>query len=83
MAKGIRERLQGQNLSFTEIAKIVGEQWQEPNSKDRAEFEAVAQQMKEEYYAKLNAYKGTPQWREYQEYLAEFKANAEKNARGA
>ncbi|PSK55351.1 High mobility group protein 20A [Elsinoe australis] len=69
----VRERLRGQELSFTDIAKIVGENWQDPDPEERAACERQAQGMKETYYAQLTEYKKTPQWAAYQEYLAEFK----------
>ncbi|KAF4555270.1 putative non-histone chromosomal protein 6B [Elsinoe fawcettii] len=69
----IRERLEGQELSFTEIAKMVGEQWQDPDPEERAACERQAQSMKETYYAQLSEYKKTPEYLVYQAYLAEFK----------
>ncbi|TKX25329.1 SAM domain-containing protein 1 [Elsinoe australis] len=82
----IRERLRGQELSFTDIAKIVGENWQDPDPEERAACERQAQAMKETYYAQLTEYKKTPQWAAYQEYLADFKekhgdANSKKSKR--
>jgi hypothetical protein len=70
----VREELKGQDLSFTEIAKIVGERWQVLASKTRDTFERQAQTAKEKYYAELAEYKKTSQYSLYQEYLAEFKA---------
>jgi hypothetical protein len=66
--------LKGQDLSFTEIAKLVGERWQvlEPNIREA--FEKQASSAKEKYYAQMAEYKKTPQYQEYQHYLADFKA---------
>jgi len=70
----MREVLKGQDLSFTEIAKIVGERWQvlSPGSREACERQAAS--AKEKYYAELAEYKKTPQYSAYQEYLADFKA---------
>lgn len=70
----IREELKGQDLSFTEIAKLVGERWQvlAPELRDKCEHQAAT--AKEKYYNELNNYKKTLQYSQYQGYLAEFKA---------
>lgn len=70
----IRDQLKGKDLSFTEIAKLVGERWQElgPNEKEPCEREAQA--LKDKYYSELRQYKKTPQYKQYQDYLVEFKA---------
>lgn len=70
----MRDKLKGQELSFTEIAKIVGERWQESTTREKEPCERQAQAMKEKYYANLAEYKKTPHFAQYQEYLAEFKA---------
>ncbi|KAK0612739.1 hypothetical protein DIS24_g11975 [Lasiodiplodia hormozganensis] len=69
-----RESLKGQKLSFTEIAKLVGEQWQtlSPGAREACERQAAA--AKEKYYTELAEYKKTPEYTQYQEYLAEFRA---------
>lgn len=70
----MRDKLKGQDLSFTEIAKIVGERWQVLASHEKEPCERQAQKLKERYYVDLIEYKKTPQYAQYQEYLAEFKA---------
>ncbi|PNS17701.1 High mobility group protein 20A [Sphaceloma murrayae] len=80
----IRDRLSGQDLSFTQIAKIVGEHWQDPDPEERSACEREAQRNKDVYYSELQQYKKTPEWAAYQRYLAEFKAKqAEKSASGS
>jgi len=66
--------LKGQDLSFTEIAKVVGERWQvlAPDAREACEQQASA--AKEKYYSELAEYKKTPQYEAYQKYLEEFKA---------
>ena len=70
----MRDKLKGQDLSFTEIAKIVGESWQVLSVQEKEPCERQAQALKEKYYTNLTEYKKTPQYALYQEYLADFKA---------
>lgn len=70
----VRETLRGQELSFTEIAKVVGERWQVLPAEERETCERQANTAKERYYAELTEYKKTPQYESYQKYLEEFKA---------
>ncbi|KAI9664994.1 MAG: hypothetical protein M1821_006442 [Bathelium mastoideum] len=69
-----RDSLKGQDLSFTEIAKLVGERWQQLTPEEREPFEREATAAKEKYYAQLAEYKKTPQYKEYQDYVADFRA---------
>jgi hypothetical protein len=70
----VREELKGQDLSFTEIAKVVGERWQMLRPEVRENCEQQANSAKEKYYAELAEYKRTPEYQQYQEYLVGFKA---------
>ena len=70
----MRERLKGQDLSFTEIAKVVGERWQVVSTEEREECESQANSAKEKYYSRLAEYKKTPQYEAYQSYLEDFRA---------
>ncbi|KAF2405511.1 hypothetical protein EJ06DRAFT_28612 [Trichodelitschia bisporula] len=70
----VREELRGQELSFAEIAKLVGERWQVLSADEREACERQAAAAKEKYYAELAEYKKTVQYSQYQEYLAQFKA---------
>ena len=78
----VRETLRGQDLSFTEIAKVVGERWQLLPQAEREGFERQAALEKERYYAQLAEYKKTPEYAQYQEYLVEFKAKHAVPRRG-
>ncbi|CAI4216537.1 unnamed protein product [Parascedosporium putredinis] len=69
----IREDLKGQTLSFTEIAKLVGENWQALPQGERERLEDQAQQAKDRYNQQLAAYKKTAEHRKYSQYLQEFK----------
>jgi hypothetical protein len=74
VASEVRETLRGQELSFTEIAKIVGERWQVLPADSRDACERQANSAKEKYYAELAEYKKRPEYESYQKYLEEFKA---------
>ncbi|KAM7223232.1 hypothetical protein V8F06_001445 [Rhypophila decipiens] len=70
----MRDDLKGRNLSFTEIAKLVGENWQSLSPSEKEPFESQANALKDKYQANLAEYRKTAEYRKYQEYLAEFKA---------
>ncbi|KAF1845738.1 uncharacterized protein K460DRAFT_405978 [Cucurbitaria berberidis CBS 394.84] len=70
----VRESLKGQDLTFTEIAKVVGERWQILPAGEREACERQANSAKEKYYAELAEYKKTPQFEAYQKYLEDFRA---------
>lgn len=71
----VRDDLKPENLSFTDIAKRVGEMWQALAPDEREPFEAQAASAKEEYLVELAKYKETDFFMDYSEYLADFKAN--------
>lgn len=70
----MREDLKGRNLSFTEIAKLVGENWQILSASEKEPYESQAFAAKEKYNTELAAYKKTDKYKEYADYLADFKA---------
>lgn len=76
----VREHLKGKDLSFTEIAKTVGERWQVLAPDDKATYESRSQAMKDRYYAQLAEYKKTQDYANYQHYLEDFKAKHEPNS---
>ena len=77
----IREELKPQNLSFTDIAKRVGERWQILPIEEKDAFESEAGCAKEKYNAEMARYKRTAKYREYTQYLADFKLkNGASNA---
>ncbi|KAI5199744.1 hypothetical protein E4T39_06107 [Aureobasidium subglaciale] len=79
----VRDELKGKDLSFTEIAKLVGERWQELQAHEKEPCEREAQALKDKYYSELRTYKKTAQYKAYQEYLIEFRAkHSESNAQG-
>lgn len=70
----IREEVKGDNLSFTEIARLVGERWQKLSASEKEMFESHAAALKDRYNVQLAEYKKTDAYRQYMEYLADFKA---------
>lgn len=70
----IREELRPQRLSFTAIAKTVGERWQDLTPEDKEPYESQAAAAKEKFNAEMVKYKRTNKYREYTQYLADFKA---------
>lgn len=69
----MREDLKGQNLTFTEIAKLVGENWQNLTRDEKEPFERQAHEAKERYNRELAEYKKTSEYRKYYDYLHEFR----------
>ncbi|KAL8854219.1 MAG: hypothetical protein Q9221_000933 [Calogaya cf. arnoldii] len=78
----VRDELKSENLSFTEIAKRVGEKWQTLSPEEREPFEARAASAKEGYLTELARYKKTDQFQEHAVYLADFKAKHSSEADG-
>jgi hypothetical protein len=79
--QGVRDELKGQNLSFTDIAKLVGEKWKvlDPDHKETYELEASI--AKEKYNSEMQEYKKTESYREYIQYLSDFRSKMGKEGR--
>ncbi|WKT43162.1 Sterile alpha motif domain [Fusarium oxysporum f. sp. vasinfectum] len=78
----MREDLKSQNLTFTEIAKLVGENWQNLNASEKEAYESQANADKEKYHRDLMEYKKTADYRKYMQYLHEFKEKQAKRTQG-
>lgn len=65
------------NLSFTDIAKRVGEKWQVLLTEEKEPYETQATSAKERFHTEMAAYKMTDTFVEYSDYLTDFKT---KNA---
>ncbi|KAF5027671.1 hypothetical protein F66182_232 [Fusarium sp. NRRL 66182] len=74
----MREDLRSQNLTFTEIAKLVGENWQNLNPSEKESYESQANADKEKYHRDLMEYKKTADYRKYMQYLHDFKEKQAK-----
>ena len=70
----MREELRPQNLSFTEIAKVIGESWQALLTEIKEPYESQAASAKAEYHVALAKYKLTGEYNAYAQYLEDFKA---------
>ena len=70
----VREDLNGDTPSFTEIAKLVGKKWQNltPSEKDPYEQQGFA--AKKTFRNELAEYRRTKSYDDYAEYLQQFKA---------
>ncbi|KAG7151073.1 High mobility group protein 20A like [Verticillium longisporum] len=69
----MRDDLKGRNLTFTEIAKLVGENWQSLSPVEKEPFETQALNAKEKYNQDLAEYKKTYDYKKYAQYLHDFK----------
>ncbi|KID91203.1 high-mobility group 20A [Metarhizium guizhouense ARSEF 977] len=78
----MRENLKDHNLTFTEIAKLVGENWQSLQPAEKDVFESQANAAKEKYNRELTEYKKTPEYRKYSQYLHDFKERQAKQYKG-
>lgn len=78
----LRESLKGQTLTFTEIAKLVGENWQSLTPSAREKFESQANAAKETYHREMSQYKKTEQYCAYLRYLEEFREKQGKSSQG-
>jgi hypothetical protein len=79
----MREDLKSQNLTFTEIAKLVGEHWQNLDPAEKEVYESQANAAKDKYHRDLAEYKKTPDYRKYAHYLQEFKERQAKQHQGS
>ena len=70
----IREEVRGQNMTFTDIAKLVGERWQKLSPAGKEPYESRATALKQKYNSELAEYRKTDACKEYQKYLADFRA---------
>ncbi|KAG0124398.1 hypothetical protein HOY82DRAFT_182721 [Tuber indicum] len=77
----VRDELKGQNLSFTDIAKLVGEKWKVLDPENKESYEHEASIAKEKYNSELLEYKKTDSYKEYIQYLSDFKSKASKEGR--
>lgn len=78
----MREDLKGHNLTFTEIAKLVGENWQSLPTAEKEAYESQANAAKEKYHRDLAEYKKTPEYKKYALYLQDFKEKQAKQNQG-
>ncbi|RPB12101.1 hypothetical protein P167DRAFT_553722 [Morchella conica CCBAS932] len=80
-ANRVRDELKGQNLSFTDIAKLVGEKWKVLDPEHKETYELEASIAKEKYNSEMQEYKKTESYREYIQYLSDFRSKLGKEGR--
>lgn len=66
--------MRGQSLSFAEMAKVVGQNWQALTTEQKETYEAEAAAAKQAYNEKVAEYMKTDDFKNYMEYLADFRA---------
>ncbi|KAF2683047.1 hypothetical protein K458DRAFT_49822 [Lentithecium fluviatile CBS 122367] len=69
-------------LSFVDIAREVGRRWQELPPEKKRVWESNAARAMQEFEAQMDEYKKTENWRKYQNYLVEFKAQQQAASNG-
>jgi hypothetical protein len=67
------------DLSFSQLAKRTGQQWQDLSSEGRKQWQSGAAIEKEAYLKKHNLYKETDKYKEYEYYLKGFKSKPASN----
>jgi hypothetical protein len=74
----VREELRDQNLSFTQLAKLVGNSWQKLDSIQKDRYIAQARTAKGIYLDKLLIYQKTEEYQAYVRYISDFKTETSK-----
>ncbi|KAH7093709.1 hypothetical protein FB567DRAFT_610283 [Paraphoma chrysanthemicola] len=69
-------------LSFVNIAREVGRRWQELPAEQKRIWESNAARAMQEFEAQMDDYKKTDNWRRYQTYLNDFKAQQSQGSGG-
>lgn len=78
----MRKQYQDRNLSFSDLAKQIGQDWQNCPAELRDSYLSNAMKEKEAYDTAMARYKTTDTYREYQEYLADFRNRAQQKKAG-
>lgn len=69
----MREELKAQSLSFTEISRRVGESWQTLPPEEKERWKQRTAQPWEKYKADLAEYQKSDNYKQYVQYVADFK----------
>ncbi|KAG2180443.1 hypothetical protein INT44_003447 [Umbelopsis vinacea] len=77
----VRKELKDYNMSFTELARIVGNRWKNIESTIKQTYEDAANAAKDEYLRELSEYQKTEEYMHYQKYLTEFRSKQDAAAR--
>ena len=76
-----REQVDVQNLSFTNLSKEVEKRWQALAFDEKETWSQRGAGSWEEYKTKMANYQKTDQYRDYQRYLADFKATQKSSTK--
>lgn len=76
-SNNMRKKHKAKSLSFTEMARLIGEQWQSLLDAEKALYEQQASTAKETYSNELAQYKKMDRYLEHVQYRAQFKARQE------
>ncbi|CAO3661608.1 unnamed protein product [Umbelopsis ramanniana] len=77
----VRSELKDYNMSFTDLAKIVGDRWKSISPGEKEQYDRTALNAKEEYLEALSKYEQTDDHKDYQRYLVDFKVKQQAAAR--
>ncbi|KFY91582.1 hypothetical protein V500_04589 [Pseudogymnoascus sp. VKM F-4518 (FW-2643)] len=80
-ANKMREDPNVRSLSFTEIAKLVGKNWQNLTTSEKEPYEQQAFDAKGKYTIGLAEYRQTESYEAYSEYLQGFNAKLQESSR--
>lgn len=72
-SKTVREQLKGQQISFTEIARLAGERWKTLEPSVKESFERKAAEEKDHWLRLMYNYKTTKEYEQHRQYLRRFK----------
>lgn len=77
----MREDPKVRSLSFSEIAKLVGKNWQNLTTSEKEPYEQQAFDAKEKNTIELAEYRQTESYEAYSEYLQGFSAKLQESSR--
>ncbi|GAB5593267.1 hypothetical protein Unana1_08167 [Umbelopsis nana] len=77
----VRKELKDYNMSFTELARIVGNRWKNIDQETKQKYEDAANQTKDDYVQELSEYQKTEEYKHYQKYLTDFRSKQDAAAR--
>ncbi|KAI8979013.1 hypothetical protein BDB01DRAFT_259295 [Pilobolus umbonatus] len=69
----VRNEFKEKNISFAELAKIVGDRWKRLDPAEKNKYESIASREKDEYTKTVKEYQKTEEYKNYQSYLTDFK----------
>ncbi|KAJ2958406.1 hypothetical protein NQZ79_g5995 [Umbelopsis isabellina] len=77
----VRKELKDYNMSFTELARIVGNRWKNIDVELKEKYEDAANMAKDDYLRELSEYQKTDEYKHYQKYLTDFRSKQDAAAR--